>query len=156
MRLRKLWSQEPEITAEEIAEVLSAEFRIPITAEAVLGKVDRLKLKVRTVQSVKRKIQTPSLAPVYIRKDDPAVRTFHTHDPFRQRPVFTARILRANFDAEIHCGWDLGLKHVCGLKRKSGSPFCEKHAALGSKVSVPTRDGAPPSKWQNKFVNRAR
>jgi hypothetical protein len=70
MRLTELWNQKPEVSAKQIAVILSTEYDARITENAVLGKVHRLRLVARAVAvRATRKNGVPSLPVVTVRRD---------------------------------------------------------------------------------------
>ncbi len=149
MRLKTLWLANNSAT--ECAKLLTREWGEPLTRNAVIGRVTRIKgMPKRAKKQKPDKPQDIRFRKPYVRKAPtttpqvaPLVSRPHASLP-RPKPLLTAPkptglITVATLESH-HCKWPIGdprnpAFHFCGSTRHGNKPYCEYHFKLGTEPS---------------------
>jgi hypothetical protein len=116
-RLVELYASPKHYTAREMANMLSVEFDVPITRNAVIGKSNRLRLPVRI-----RPVPTGPKPKKY----SPRPRKNLIEKPLRIEPEGTVTIYQLRSD---DCRFPLGDYPFvfCGKEQRGGKSYCNEH-----------------------------
>jgi len=135
-QLKSLWTE--GLSASQIARALGG----GVTRNAVIGKVHRLGLAGRATPTRSDRPRLPSAPRLNVRHAHTPPAPIVEEDPLKLDDGSFATVLTIS---NTMCRWPIGDPsdnefHFCGLKPKSGSPYCEAHARKAYQPQQQRRD----------------
>ena len=122
------------LTMGQIAEKLSAEFKVELTKNSVIGRSHRLKLELRDNVPFVRRKATPMPKRKYHRVDAPI-------PPVVAAPRHEGLITIYQLRDGVDCKWPIGDPALfCGKQQLDGRPYCIEHVRVAY--------NAPGKRWE--------
>lgn len=168
-RLREMWSG--ALSAAEIATIFTLS-GFPLTRNAVLGKVHRLRLGLRgsAEDGIERAWSERKRVGKRVRPKNPTFGTrgkFQSPKPLPATPIKepprppVARMVSLLDLKHGDCKFPLGDPRnpdfgFCGAKRQAGLPYCEYHAGLAYRTAGPPRSEEAKEKTRRTMLAKRR